>query len=59
VPTGYTADQTDCVNVPLGGSCTITNTALGSEIPTVSGWGMTLLLALLALLGLTVIRRLS
>jgi hypothetical protein len=26
VPVGYTADQTDCVNVPLGGACTITNT---------------------------------
>lgn len=26
VPPGYTADQTDCEDVPLGGSCTITNT---------------------------------
>jgi hypothetical protein len=61
VPTGYTADQTDCVNVPLGGNCTITNTLLPSvtEIPTLSGWGMTLLVALLALLGLAAIRRLA
>jgi hypothetical protein len=26
VPAGYTADQADCANVPLGGACTITNT---------------------------------
>ena len=26
VPAGYTANQTNCSNVPLGGSCTITNT---------------------------------
>ena len=30
VPLGYTANQTNCVNVPLGGACTITN-ALNSN----------------------------
>lgn len=29
VPDGFTADETDCANVPLGGSCTIVNTQQG------------------------------
>lgn len=29
VPVGYTADQTACVDVPMGGACTITNTLQG------------------------------
>ena len=58
VPAGYTADQTDCLSVPLGGSCTITN-SLGSivAIPALSEWGMILLVGLLALLGFAAIRR--
>jgi hypothetical protein len=60
VPIGYTADETDCVNVPLGGNCTITNTLPAvTPIPTFSGWGMTMLVALLALLGFAAIRRLA
>ncbi len=35
VPVGYTANQADCVGVPLGGSCEITNT-LNSDTVTVS-----------------------
>ena len=30
VPTGYTANQTNCVGVALGGSCTITNSLNGN-----------------------------
>ena len=33
VPTGYTANQTDCASVALGGSCTITNTLNGNSVP--------------------------
>ncbi len=32
VPAGYEANQTDCVNVSLGGSCEITNTINGDTI---------------------------
>ncbi|MDT8320100.1 MAG: ice-binding family protein [Xanthomonadales bacterium] len=32
VPDGYTANQSDCVNVPLGGSCEITNTVNSETI---------------------------
>ena len=32
VPLGYTANQTNCANVPLGGSCTITNTLNSNTI---------------------------
>ncbi len=32
VPAGYTANQANCVNVALNGSCTITNTLISSTI---------------------------
>jgi hypothetical protein len=59
VPAGYTASQTNCVNVALGGSCTITNTLIQpvAAIPTLSGWGMIMLMGFLALLGFAAIRR--
>jgi hypothetical protein len=59
VPVGYTADQTNCVGVPLGGTCTITNAFVPPRpsIPALSGRAMIMLTALLALLGLAVIRR--
>jgi len=59
VPSGYTADQTNCVNVPLGSTCTITNVLIArTEIPALSGRAMLMLIALLALTGLVAIRRL-
>ncbi len=62
VPFGYTADQTNCVDVALDGSCTINNTlnaaTLPVSVPTLSGRAMLTLAALLALAGFTVIRRL-
>ena len=58
VPSGYTADQTNCVNVPLGGTCTITNVLIArNNVPALSEWGMLMLVALLALTGLLAIRR--
>ncbi len=58
VPVGYTADETNCLSVPLGGACTITNTLLTVvAIPTLSGWGVVLLTGLLALVGVGVMRR--
>lgn len=58
VPVGYTADETDCLSVPLGGSCTITNTQLAVVvIPTLSTWGLILLAMVLALAGFAVMRR--
>ena len=36
VPTGYTANQADCVDVELGGSCTISNTAIPAGPATVT-----------------------
>ena len=60
VPAGYTADQTDCVDVALDGSCTITNTLISGDvvaIPTLSEWGMILLAGLLALFGFVVVRK--
>lgn len=61
VPVGYSATQTNCLNVSLGGSCTIIN-ALSQQgaalIPARSGWGMILLAGMLVLLGFATIRRL-
>jgi hypothetical protein len=58
VPLGYTADETNCLDVPLGGSCTITNTQLSVvAIPTLSNWSMILLAMLLGLAGFAVMRR--
>ncbi len=42
VPAGYTANQTNCVNVALGGTCTITNTLIppaAVSVPTLNEWG--------------------
>ncbi len=61
VPLGYTAIQTTCVDVPLGGTCTIFNTLIpppaNLNIPALSGRAMLMLIALLALTGLVAIRR--
>lgn len=58
VPAGFVADQSSCLNVPLGGSCTLVNTAIALvAVPTLSGWGMALFAGLLALLGSAAIRR--
>lgn len=60
VPTGYTADQTDCQVVALDGSCTITNTLTAGgvvAIPTLSQWGMILLAGLLGLFGFAMVRK--
>ncbi|MEJ7668222.1 MAG: IPTL-CTERM sorting domain-containing protein [Casimicrobiaceae bacterium] len=59
LPAGYTADQTNCVSVALGGSCTITNTLIPplANIPTLSEWAMVLLAGLLALFGFVAVRR--
>jgi hypothetical protein len=58
VPLGYTADETNCLIVPLGGSCTITNTLLSEvAIPTLSTWAMVLLAMFLALAGFAVMRK--
>ena len=59
VPAGYTADQTNCASVALGGSCTITNTLIPplANIPTLSEWAMILLAGLLALFGFVAVRR--
>lgn len=60
VPFGYTADQSDCIDVPLGGSCTIFNSRDSVvAIPTLSSWGMILLVGFLSLLGIVTIRRLA
>ncbi len=59
IPPGYTADQTNCASVALGGSCTIVNTLATppTDIPTLSGWGMAALVALLAMAGFIALRR--
>ena len=60
VPLGYTAIQLDCVDVPLGGTCTIFNTRIPPiNVPVLSGRAMIMLAALLALLGLAAVRRLG
>ncbi len=63
VPPGYTAVETSCVDVPLGGTCTIVNTLIpppaNAAVPALSGRAMLMLLAFLALSGLVAIRRLS
>lgn len=59
VPAGYTASQATCVNMPLGSTCTITNTLIGSipqGIPTLSEWAMILLAGLLAMVGFAMLR---
>jgi len=56
VPIGYTANQTNCVGVALGGSCTIINTAQSVGIPTLSGWAMIMLSVMMALAGFVAIR---
>jgi len=59
VPAGYTANQAGCVGVALNGSCTITNTLIPpiANIPTLSEWGMIILVGLLALFGFAAVRR--
>lgn len=58
VPAGYSADETGCLSVPLGGACTITNTLLAVvEVPTLSGWGMALSVGALLLVALGLLRR--
>lgn len=62
VPEGYEADQTACAAVAIGGSCTILNSLIGvppTAVPTLSGISMILLVAVLAFLGLAVLRRRS
>ena len=59
VPFGYLADQTDCLSVPLGGSCTMVNSLASAQIPSLSGWGLTVLAALIGLLGFAAIRRMA
>jgi hypothetical protein len=55
VPAGYVANQAGCVGVPLGSSCTITNTLAvvppGTErqVPTLSEWALILLAALMGI----------
>jgi hypothetical protein len=60
VPLGYAANLSNCVNVALGGSCTITNTPLIGPvlqvIPTLSEWAMILLAGLLAMTGFAMLR---
>jgi Ice-binding-like/IPTL-CTERM motif len=36
VPTGYTANQTNCLNVALDGSCTIVNTLASANLTTIT-----------------------
>lgn len=58
VPPGYVADESNCQAVPLGGSCTISNTLSAVvEIPTLSNWAMGVLSALLAVAGFAAMRR--
>ena len=65
VPAGYTANQTSCVGVALGGSCTIINSLTpvvppplsATAVPTLFQWAVILLTLLLALIGSTVMRR--
>jgi len=59
VPPGYTANQTNCASVLLGGSCTITNALipLPVSVPTRSEWAMIMLTLVLALAGFAAIRR--
>lgn len=60
VPLGYTASQLNCANVPLGGSCTITNTLIvpiAQAIPTLSEWALLLLAGLLAMTALALLRQ--
>jgi len=63
VPVGYTADQTGCVGVALGGSCTITNTLIGgasvAQLPTVNQYGLGILMLLMLGVGAMGYRRLS
>lgn len=55
---GYLADATNCLSVPLGGSCTITNTQVSAvAIPVLSSSVMVLVAALLALVGLALMRK--
>ncbi len=58
VPSGYTANQANCVGVALNGSCTITNTLIApppvatvAAIPTMSQWMYVLLGMLLVATG--------
>lgn len=62
VPTGYTADQTACASVALGGSCTITNTLNGNivpvaQLPTLSHYSLAILLLLMLGAGVIGYRR--
>lgn len=54
VPAGYTANQTNCVNVALGGTCTITNTLIPAiapavDVPTLNEWGVIFFMVLAGL----------
>ncbi len=63
VPTGYTAAQADCIGVPMGGSCTITNTldavvgVSAAPIPIFNRYGIAILALLLLGLGFIGFRR--
>ena len=59
VPQGYAADQTDCATIALNGSCTIVNAPAPAavDVPTLSGWAMITLAALLGIFSFVVIRR--
>ncbi|MEO7200207.1 MAG: IPTL-CTERM sorting domain-containing protein, partial [Dokdonella sp.] len=62
VPNGYTAEQTDCASVALGGSCTITNrsdSVAATPIPTFNRYGMALLALLMLGVGFVGFRRFS
>ena len=58
VPAGYTVDQSGCVGLPLGSSCTINNSLIGSftAIPTLSEWAMIILIAILTGSGVAAMR---
>jgi hypothetical protein len=61
VPAGYTANQANCVNVVLNGSCTITNTLIPlqpfTSIPTLAEWALIMLAMLLLVTGWLQYRR--
>ena len=65
VPVGYTANQTNCLGVAIGGSCTITNSLTpvvppptpATAVPTLVQWAAILLTLILALTGSRVVRR--
>ena len=61
VPAGYTSNQTDCAQVAMGGSCTITNTLNGAgavaNAPTLNQYGLAILILLMLAIGFFSFRR--